>query len=273
MRFALRLFHACLVSLALMPRKPYDYYMPQSKTRHQGTRQRRSTYKPQTPRKRASGVTADTPKAENGEAKRYRQKGETPSAAERLAKRNELLAALAWANAAPADAINDADRRLGELVEEYMTEHGPGPAIEHFGGWPVVQRALEAVKLAWAERERLTLRRILDTIMGSTPGSSVPTVGHARLAISLECDREGQIIFRRAPEGPVALFTTTLQGLDAQRFGRCQVCARYYYAPRLLPDGKPPAACPPPAKCARILRTRRHRAKQEEYELTRKLKT
>lgn len=246
--------------------------MRQSKTPHQRACSRRLTYKPQTPKK-VSGVTADTPKAENGQAKRHGQKGETLSAAERLAKRSEPLAALAWANAAPADAINDADRRLGELVDEYMSEHGPGPTIERFGGWPVVQRALEAVKLAWAERERLTLRRILDTIIGSTPGSSVPTVGHARLAISLECNREGQVIFRRTPEGPVALFTTTLQGLDARRFGRCQVCARYFYAPRLLPDGTPPAACPPPARCARILRTRRHRAKQADYELARKLKT
>lgn len=149
---------------------------------------------------------------------------------------------------------------------------GPGPPSNDSAAGPSFN-ALEAVKLAWAERERLTLRRILDTIIGSTPGSSVPTVGHARLAISLECNREGQVIFRRTPEGPVALFTTTLQGLDARRFGRCQVCARYFYAPRLLPDGTPPAACPPPARCARILRTRRHRAKQADYELARKLKT
>lgn len=61
-------------------------------------------------------------------------------------------------------------------------------------------------------------------------------------------------------------FREALTGADPRRIKVCPICGRFFWAQRL-----DKSACSPP--CLNTARVRRHRAKSQQYELARKLKT
>jgi hypothetical protein len=66
-------------------------------------------------------------------------------------------------------------------------------------------------------------------------------------------------------------FLSAIAGAELQRFRTCAVCEKFLYAVRVDKKGVDKKACS--TECASVLRVRRWRANQAEYEQTRKSKT
>jgi hypothetical protein len=169
-------------------------------------------------------------------------------------KRNaELRRLLSFANATVEP--EEYDHRVGEAVREFMELHGPTAARKEFGR--LMDRYLVAGAKKEAARNIKVMQSLLDILPVLDNGTSSPTVHYLRVSVAVERDGGGRVHVRL---GTPSDLLKLLEGAEAKRFARCQVCHRYFYATRLVAS-KPPAGCPEHGSAARQSRYRQRKAK------------